>query len=92
MIHHPRRTPPAVVQKYPAHLHMNLLPRLRAQGVGSNLFDDWLAIAVGCDAKAIHVGVNHANVGAIRFWRKLDFAELTIDRLPEGRTVWMGRE
>jgi ribosomal protein S18 acetylase RimI-like enzyme len=87
MIHHPSRAPAVVVQKYPAHLHMNLLPRLQGHGIGSRLFEDWLAIAVARGATAIHVAVNHANARAILFWRKLGFAELVF----EGRTIWMGR-
>jgi ribosomal protein S18 acetylase RimI-like enzyme len=66
---------------------MNLLPRLQGHGIGSRLFEDWLAIAVARGATAIHVAVNHANARAILFWRKLGFAELVF----EGRTIWMGR-
>jgi ribosomal protein S18 acetylase RimI-like enzyme len=91
MIHHPTQTPSVVAQKYPAHLHMNLLPHLRGRGVGSKLFDDWLAIAAGRGTKATHVAVNRANVGAIHFWRKLQFTELAVDGLREARTLWMGR-
>jgi hypothetical protein len=31
-------------------------------------------------------------VRAVHFWRKLAFAELGPAGLPQGRTVWMGRE
>ena len=70
---------------------MNLLPRLQGRGIGTKLFDDWLAIAVGRGAKAVHVAVNRANTGAIQFWRTLKFAELVCEGLTEGQTVWMGR-
>jgi hypothetical protein len=39
----------------------------------------------------MHVAVNRANDGAIRFWSKMVFVNLPYDGLPEGRTVWMGR-
>ena len=91
MIHHPTRTPPAVSQKYPAHLHLNLLARLQGRGVGSMLFEAWLALAKDRGAKALHVAVNRANERAIRFWAKQAFRELSLEGLPKGRTVWMGR-
>lgn len=91
MIHHPARTPPSVAAQYPAHLHMNLLPRLQRRGAGSALFGAWLAIAARRGAKAVHVAVNSANAGAIRFWERQGFTALAFDDLPAGRTVWMGR-
>jgi hypothetical protein len=53
MIHHPSRTPSMVSAAFPAHVHLNLLPRLQRQGVGPTLLKHWLA-AVRSDA--IHVG------------------------------------
>jgi GNAT superfamily N-acetyltransferase len=91
MIHRPAATPPAVAGTYPAHLHLNLLPRLQGRGVGRKLFDQWLKRASGHGAKALHVGVNRANAGAAGFWRKMGFADLALDGLPEGRTLWQGR-
>ena len=84
MIHHPARTPSAVTQEYPAHLHMNLLPRTQRRGVGSTLLNVWLD-KVG--AQAVHVGVNRANGGGARFWAARGFAELPLP----GRTLWLGR-
>jgi ribosomal protein S18 acetylase RimI-like enzyme len=92
MIHHPTETPPAVTGKYPAHLHLNLLARLQGRGVGAKLFDAWLALAKKRGARAMHVVVNRANARAIRFWTRQGFRELSLEGLPEGRTVWMGRD
>ena len=64
MIHHPEKTPAAVREAYPAHLHLNLLPRLQRRGAGSRLLREWLARA---DSPAAHVGVNRANKGAALF-------------------------
>ena len=92
MIHHPSPTPHAVVEAYPAHVHMNFLPRAQGQGVGLGLLAAWLAAAAErTDAKAaggVHVGVNAGNARALRFWRRHGFEVLR----PEGRTVWMGRD
>jgi GNAT superfamily N-acetyltransferase len=91
MIHRPVRTPSAVTREFPAHLHLNLLPRLHGRGVGTELFKQWRAAAGRAGAEAMHVAVNRANVGAIRFWVRMGFIDVTHDGLAEGRTVWMGR-
>jgi len=88
-IHRPTPTPPAVAQLYPAHLHMNLLPRLHRQGIGTMLLERWTALARARGAKAMHVATNRANEGSVVLWRRMGFADL--DGLPEGRTLWMGR-
>ena len=92
MIHHPSRTPPAVAAKYPAHLHLNLLPRLQRRGVGSKLLGTWLDAARSRGARAFHVGVNRANTGAVHIWRTWGFEPLALDGLPESRTLYMGRD
>ena len=91
MIHRPTPTPAAITRLYPAHLHMNLLPRLQKRGVGTKLLDRWIAAASAQGAKALHVAINRANTGALEFWGKMGFADLALDGLPQGRTVWMGR-
>jgi GNAT superfamily N-acetyltransferase len=90
-IYRPTRTPRPVALNFPAHLHLNLLPRLQGRGVGTELFIRWRAAASEAGAKAMHVAVNRANDGAIRFWSKMAFVNLPYDGLPEGRSVWMGR-
>jgi GNAT superfamily N-acetyltransferase len=91
MIHHPAKTPPAVAGAYPAHLHMNLLPRSQRRGVGSKLLGVWLERASSVGGHAIHVGVNRANGGATRFWASHGFRQLTLAGQIDGRTLWMGR-
>jgi GNAT superfamily N-acetyltransferase len=92
MIHHPAPTPSIVAEKYPAHVHLNLLPRLRGQGIGTRLLNGWLTTAARQESRAVHVAVNRANAAAVRFWRKLEFAELAFAGLERGRTLWMARE
>ena len=90
-IHRPAATPRAVALPYPAHLHMNLLPRLQRRGVGTTLFDRWTTVARARGATAVHVAINRANTGGAEFWTKMGFADLALDGLPDGRTVWKGR-
>src|SRR5215469_11358966 len=39
LIHHPARTPRGISEPYPAHLHINYLPRLQGIGMGKQLID-----------------------------------------------------
>jgi GNAT superfamily N-acetyltransferase len=90
-IHHPERAPRDVVNAYPAHLHLNLLPRAQGEGIGLMLLKAWLELASKRGAAAVHVGVNRANPRALRFWNKNSFKELKPEGRAGGRTVWMGR-
>jgi GNAT superfamily N-acetyltransferase len=92
MIHNPTPAPAAVAQSYPAHLHMNLLPRLQGRGIGSRLFAAWLAVAAPRGVGAMHVGANRHNTRAFNFWQRVGFVELDIPEARAGRTTWMGRE
>ena len=90
-IHHPERAPRDVVNAYPAHLHLNLLPSVQRQGVGSILLQAWLELASTRGATAVHVGVNRANLRALRFWRQNSFNDLNPEGRVGARTIWMGR-
>lgn len=93
MIHHPERTPVELARAHPAHLHMNLLPRIQGQGIGPKLLKLWLDRARELGAAAVHLGADTQNTGAIRFWKKSGFKTLdsSID-LPPNRTTWLGRD
>jgi GNAT superfamily N-acetyltransferase len=72
-IHHPPPNPQAVVDAAPAHLHIDLLPRLQGKGVGKALMDRWLAHVGG----RAHLGCQAGNHRAQRFydrygWRRLE--------------------
>jgi GNAT superfamily N-acetyltransferase len=84
-IHRPSRTPDEIARRYPAHLHLNLLPRLQGCGLGTTLLQRWTEAS---HATAIHVAVNRFNTGGLAFWKKRGFTDLA----SEGRTVWLGRE
>ena len=90
MIHHPVPTPVEIATRYPAHLHMNLLPRLQRRGAGSLLLGTWLSAARARGALSFHVGVNRMNRGALRFWSAQGFSALALKPGIESRTCWMG--
>jgi GNAT superfamily N-acetyltransferase len=90
-IHRPPRTPAAIAAKFPTHLHLNLRPRLHGRGIGTRLFNAWLALASQHGGRAMHVAINRVNIGAIRFWGKMGFADLPLGEPPAARTIWKGR-
>ncbi len=91
MIHHPARVLPEVSSQYPAHMHMNLLPRVQGAGVGSRLLEAWFDLLAPLGPKAVHVGVNRQNEKAVRFWSRSGFDEIRLAAAEPDRTLWMGR-
>lgn len=92
MIHHLKRTPDSLINTYPAHLHMNLLPRLQGRGTGTALLERWVAMARQAGLKGIHLGANAGNHNALRFWAARGFARLSPPIAPLSETtVWFGR-
>jgi GNAT superfamily N-acetyltransferase len=91
MIHHPERAPMPVAKSFPAHLHLNLAPRLQGRGIGTRLFQAWLNLARNRGVSALHVGINRGNARALGFWRAMGFRPITPPDLSGGRTEWMGR-
>lgn len=87
MIHLPESVPLPIVGKYPAHLHMNLLPVIQGQRLGGRLLEAWINRASKFGVTAAHIGANANNARAIRFWGKQGFKDIP---LSTSRTRWMG--
>jgi ribosomal protein S18 acetylase RimI-like enzyme len=87
-IHHPSRTAGEITERYPAHLHINLLPRLRGRGVGRRLMERWLGAVRDMGAQGAHLAVGPANRRAIRFYRACGFHELEYPSRPSSAAVW----
>ncbi len=81
----PYASPADLVATYPAHIHMNLLPRLRGQRIGSRLLDMWVDGARAAGVQGIHLGASASNAGGIAFWSQ-SFERLRDD----GGAVWFG--
>jgi GNAT superfamily N-acetyltransferase len=82
----PDTNPPELVARYPAHIHMNLLPRLRGHGVGRALTERWVAGARAAKVKGIHLGAGASNTGGRAFWAKVGFTPLWANE----RSAWFG--
>jgi len=89
-IHHPGRTTSEIVEPYPSHLHINLLPRLRGRGLGRQLMERWLGSIRDLGSRGAHLAVGAANSRAIRFYRACGFHELEPPSRPASTPVWFG--
>ena len=58
---------------YPAHLHIDLLPRAQGQGHGRRLMTAMFDRLTAAGASGVHLGVRRTNTRAIAFYEKLGF-------------------
>jgi ribosomal protein S18 acetylase RimI-like enzyme len=87
-IHDWPRTDAAVLRRFPAHLHIDLLPRLQGQGWGRRLAEAVLDELARGGATGIHLGVDPANPGAGAFYEQLGFTRL--GHVDDGAAHWFG--
>lgn len=76
LIHSPPTASPDVVERYPAHLHIDLLPRVQGQGDGRRLLTALLDGLRAAGAPGVHLGVGLANQRAIGFYTRMGFTEV----------------
>ncbi len=89
LIHRAPKTPRRINEPYPAHLHIDCLPRFQGIGLGKRLIDTWLDAMRARGVKAAHLGVGPRNARAVRFYRTYGFH--LIEQLPEPwNTMWFG--
>jgi ribosomal protein S18 acetylase RimI-like enzyme len=69
--------------RYPAHLHIDLLPELQGRGFGRRLIRELLAALRERGVPGVYLRVSPANTGALAFYRRLGFRELPSSR-PDG--------
>jgi ribosomal protein S18 acetylase RimI-like enzyme len=59
--------------RWPAHLHIDLLPKARGRGVGRRLIDRWLVRLRELGSRGVHLGTFAENRNAIRFFEACGF-------------------
>ena len=75
------------IDSHPAHLHIDLLPRVQRQGHGARLLARFIAALISGGVPGVHLGVSAHNPEAIMFYRRLGFE--TLQDADWGQ--WMGR-
>jgi ribosomal protein S18 acetylase RimI-like enzyme len=74
LIHDPPTADEDVVERYPAHLHIDLLPRLQGKGFGRRLLETLFAALSAEGVAGVHLGVGLANTRAIGFYDRMGFS------------------
>jgi len=76
LIHDPESPPDTVVARYPAHLHIDLLPVLQGRGVGRQMMGRLLEELRARNVPGVHLGVDARNDRAVGFYEHLGFTHL----------------
>jgi ribosomal protein S18 acetylase RimI-like enzyme len=83
--------PPAVVARFPAHLHLNVDPAFHGRGIGRNLVRAWLDKLVRQGGRSVHIGADPRNLGGIQFWQASGFRAVNAELgLADG--AWFGQD
>ena len=86
LYHHPDYFYPEPYNDYPAHLHIDLLPRAQAQGYGRQMIEQLLGLLREAGAPGVHLGMSATNEPAYGFYKQLGFRELVRD----DESIYMG--
>jgi GNAT superfamily N-acetyltransferase len=78
-LHHaPERMLVPLIARYPAHLHIDLLPPWQGRGHGRMLMSRFLDSLRDAGVPAVHLGMVTENTGARAFYDRLGFIELDV--------------
>jgi ribosomal protein S18 acetylase RimI-like enzyme len=61
------------LRRYPAHLHIDLLPHVRGTGLGRVLMSNWLDRLRSLGVPGVHLGTMAENTSAVAFFESLGF-------------------
>lgn len=89
-IHQPVLAPDEVLDVYPSHLHINLMPPAQGRGYGKLLLETLFAALQDAGSGGIFLGVPPANTRAIGFYHRMGFRE--IPNLPPHWSLRLGLE
>ncbi len=86
-VYTPDKTTEPWITDYPAHFHIDLLPELQGQGIGTTLIEEFFRQLVLAKCPGVHLDVSKRNTGAVTFYEKTGFVVLTED----SRGITMGK-
>jgi ribosomal protein S18 acetylase RimI-like enzyme len=73
LLREPMSALPVGVEHYPSHLHVNLVPSARGGGRGRALLESFVEGLVAAGSPGVHLRVDAANSGAVRFYERAGF-------------------
>lgn len=88
--HHPDYFCPEPYDRYPSHLHIDLLPRAQGRGYGRLMLEQIMDRLRARGSPGAHLGVSALNTRAQGFYRRLGFRDLTEAGSGADRTFYMG--
>lgn len=89
LMHSPERMlVPEVLDGYPGHLHIDILPSYQSRGFGRRLINTFMEAAGLAGAEGVHVGVGQANQPAHGFYRNVGFHKLDVPSASEEVTYY----
>jgi len=89
-----------LLRRFPAHLHINLLPEFQRRGWGPALMQTFVQHVKALGADGVHLGMVRGNHGARRFYERLGFGlcqevldgGISGEVGREGEAIWLVRE
>lgn len=82
-------TPSADPARYPAHLHLNLLPQARGAGLGGRLLDAYLQALRARGVPGVQLSTTLENAAALRTYTRAGF-QIHDQRSSDLWTPWLG--
>jgi len=73
LLHTPRRMLRPELERYPAHLHIDLLPGYQRAGHGRALIETLVAALRARGVRGLHLGMSPENQAALRFYPRVGF-------------------
>lgn len=73
LLHHPHTADARLLERFPAHLHIDILERGQGQGNGRRLIQTLLDALSARGVTGVHLGVGAANTRAIGFYQHVGF-------------------
>lgn len=61
---------------YPAHLHIDILPKGQGKGQGKKLMEFYMDYLKSNNVKGLHLEVSTVNAGAVKFYENIGFKKL----------------
>lgn len=88
--HHPDYFCPEPYDRYPSHLHIDLLPRAQGHGYGRRMLTEIMQRLRTRGSPGAHLGVSARNTRAQEFYQRLGFQELTRVGSGDECCIYMG--
>ena len=81
---------PDWLEQFPAHIHIDLLPRVQGRGLGTRFVREMLDAFCDQNCRGVHLGMHPENHKALSFYQKLGFEVLEHVELKWEEVLYLG--